>query len=361
VKRREFLRSAAAGTVAGAIAAPAIAQTPGQIRWRMATSWPKSLDTIHGSAIAFCDRVTKMTQGALTIQPFAAGEIVGGLQVLDAVQNGTIECGHTLTSFYFGKSPAYSFDAGLAFGMNARQQNAWVYEGGGMKILRDFYAKEGLINLPIGGTGVQMGGWFRKEINSLDDLRGLKMRIGGLGGLVFAKLGAVPQQIPTADIYPALERGTIDAAEWIGPYDDEKLGFVKVAKYYYTPGWWEGSASITGLFNAKAWAALPSHLQEAVEAAAAEQMMLMVARYDARNPDALRRLIASGAELRGFPQSVMDASLKASLEVYKELSDKNEDFRAMYESWKTFLNNSNGWFRIAEQRLDTFRFGAPRF
>lgn len=359
MERRDFLKLSAVGA-ATAVASPALAQAPA-VRWRMASSWPKSLDAMHGSAVALCERVSGLTQGAFQIQPFAAGEIVGGTQVLDATQQGVVEFSHTLASFNFGKSPVYALDSGLAFGPNSRQQNAWMYEGGGLDILREFYKGEGLINFPVGNTGVQMGGWFRKEINKVEDLRGLKMRIGGLGGLVLAKLGAVPQQLPTGDIYPALERGTIDAAEWIGPYDDEKLGFAKVAKYYYTPGWWEGSAMVTGIVNLRAWEALPPHFKAAFEVACAEQNLLMPAKYDAKNPEALKRLLSAGAELRSFPPAVMEACYKASLEVYEELSQKNAEFKKVFTHWKTFLNDSNLWFRVAEQRLDNYRFGAPRW
>jgi TRAP-type mannitol/chloroaromatic compound transport system substrate-binding protein len=206
---------------------------------------------------------------------------------------------------------------------------------------------------------VQMGGWFRKEINSVEDLKGLKFRIGGLGGTVFSKLGVIPQQIAAADIYSALERGTIDAAEWIGPHDDEKFGFFKVAKYYYTPGWWEGSAQITSLVNKGAWEGLPKEFRIAFETAANEQMTMMLANYDAKNPAALRRLIASGTEIRAFPRDVMEAAYKASLETFDDLANKNPDFKTIYEPWTKFVNDSNAWFRLAEYRLDSARFAAP--
>ena len=242
MKRRKFLQQAAAGgLLAGAVARPALAQSDPNIRWRLAASWPKSLDTIYGSVEDLCKRVGQITESKFEIQPFAGGEIVPPLQVLDATQTGTVECGHTLTAFFIGKNPAFAFDSGVAFGLNTRQQNAWMYYGGGLELLRELFKKDGMVPIPCGNVGVQMGGFYRKEINTVDDLKGLKFRIGGLGGTILSKLGVVPQQIAAGDIYPALERGTIDAAEWIGPYDDEKLGLHKVAKYYYYPGWWEGS------------------------------------------------------------------------------------------------------------------------
>ena len=358
MKRRAFLKSAAAGAVTAAIASPAIAQTAGQVNWRMTTSWPKSLDTIYGSVELMCKRIGELTDGKFKVTPFAGGEIVPATQAMDAVTKNTVECGHTLTTFYFGKNPVYAFDSGVAFGGNTRQQAAWLYYGGGLELLREIFRKEDVLNFPCGNVGVQMGGWFRKEIKTVDDLKGLRMRIGGLGGTVMQKLGVVPTQIAPGDIYPALERGTIAAAEWMGPAGDEKLGFAKVAKYYYTPGWWEGSAMITTLVNAKAWEALSPSFKAAFETAANEQHLLMQARYDAANPPALRRLIAGGTELRAFSQPVLEACHKATVETFDELSAKNADFKKVYEHWKAFMNLSNQWFRVAEYRLDAFRYGA---
>ena len=356
MKRRNFLRQAAAtGLAAGAVASPAIAQTLPTLRWRLQTSWPKSLDTIYGSADALCQRVGQLTEGRFTIRSFAGGEIVPALQVLDAVQAGTVECGHTLTSFFIGKNPAYAFDAGIAFGLNTRQQNAWMYYGGGKELIQGLFKKDNIVPLVCGNVGVQMGGWYRKEINTVEDLKGLKFRIGGLGGTIMAKLGVVPQQIAPSDIYPALERGTMDAAEWIGPYDDEKLGLHKVAKYYYSPGWWEGSAQITMLVNLQQWESLPPFYREAFETACNEQNVLMVAKYDAKNPEALRRLVAQGAVIKQFPRPVMEACYKATQETLAELAAKSADFKQIHESWKTFAADSNQWFRLAEHGLDSVR------
>jgi TRAP-type mannitol/chloroaromatic compound transport system, periplasmic component len=364
MKRRAFLTTTAAtavsGLAVGTVSAPALAQGTPTVRWRMATSWPKSLDTIHGSAEAMCHRVAQLTEGKFEIRPFAGGEIVPAGQVLDAVQNNTVECGHTLASFYIGKNTAYGIDGGLPFGLNARQHASWLHYGGGMELLRDFYGRNGLVNFLVGNVGVQMGGWYRKEIKSVEDLNGLKFRVGGFGGLVMTKLGVVPQQIAASDIYTGLEKGTIDAAEWIGPYDDEKLGFAKVAKYYYTPGWWEGSAAITGLVNTTAWNNLPDPFKIAFETAANEQAMLMQAKYDAKNPEALRRLVGMGVQLRAFPRPVMEACYKASMEVLKENTEKNPDFAKIYESWKAFHDTSNSWFALAENQLDSFRYTAQR-
>ncbi len=240
--RRKFLKNAgvAAGAgVATTVAAPAIAQSQPTIKWRLTSSFPKSLDTIYGGADVLANRLRAMTGGKFDIRVFAGGEIVPGLQALDAVQQGTVEMCHTCSYYYVGKDKTFGFGTSVPFGMNPRQMNAWIYYGGGQKLLDEFYANYNVVSFAGGNTGTQMGGWFRKEIKTLDDVKGLKMRIAGLGGAVFERLGAVPQQIAGSDIYPALEKGTIDAAEWVGPYDDEKLGFFKVAKNYYYPGWWE--------------------------------------------------------------------------------------------------------------------------
>jgi TRAP-type mannitol/chloroaromatic compound transport system substrate-binding protein len=358
MQRRRFLKQAGTTAALTGLALPAMAQNKKQVKWRMSTSWPKSLDTIYGSAEEFCKRVSELTEGMFEIRPFAGGDIVPSAQNMDAVSNGTVECNHVLASAYIGKNTAVAFDTGLAFGLNARQHNAWINYGGGMAMLRDLYAKYGIVNFVCGNVGVQMGGWYRKEIKSMADLRGLKMRIGGIGGMVLEKLGVVAQQIPTADIYPALEKGTIDAAEWIGPYDDEKLGLHNVAKHYYAPGWWEGSASITTMVNAKAWEALPAAYKAAFECAASEQTMKMLAKYDARNPDALKKLLSQGAKLAFFPKDVMDAAHKATGELFAELAEKNPDFKAMYPKWKAFQQNQASWFRIAESSLDNYTFAA---
>jgi len=249
MERRSFLKKAGVGLAAGAVAAPAIAQQNPSIQWRLTSSFPKSLDTIYGAAEIVSKRVSEATEGKFQIRVFAAGEIVPGLQALDAVQAGTVECCHTAPYYYVGKDPAFAFATNIPFGLNARQQNAWMYYGGGMEAVAPLFKDYGCIHIPAGNTGAQMGGWYRKEIRAVADLKGMKMRIGGLAGQVLTKLGVVPQQIAGGDIYPSLEKGTIDAAEWVGPYDDEKLGFNKVAKFYYYPGFWEGGPELAVLVN----------------------------------------------------------------------------------------------------------------
>ncbi|NYT70417.1 TRAP transporter substrate-binding protein [Pusillimonas noertemannii] len=360
MQRRRFLTQAAAAAGAGLAAAglPAVAQGTPSVRWRMSTGWPKSLDEMYGSADALCKRVSELTEGKFEIRAFPGGELVPYAQNMEAVSNGTIECNHVLATAHIGTNTAVAFDTGLSFGMNARQHNAWVQRGGGLELLREMYKKHGIVNFVCGNVGVQMGGWFRKEIKSLADLQGLKMRVGGIGGMVLTKLGAIPQQIPPGDIYPSLEKGTIDAAEWIGPYDDEKLGLNKVAPFYYSPGWWEGSASITTMVNEKAWNDLPAPFKAAFETACNEQTLRMNAAYDALNPPALRRLVAAGAKLNFFPKDVMDAAYKTSQELWVELADKNPDFAKIYPEWRKFQEGQVAWFRVAESALDNFTFNA---
>ena len=274
MKRRDFLKVSAAGAAATAVASPAIAQSSPEIKWRMTSSFPKSLDTIYGGAEQVAKYVAEMTDNKFQIQVFAAGEIVPGLQALDATSNGTVEACHTVSYYYVGKDPTFAIYASVPFGLNARQQNSWWYQGGGEELGNEFFKKHGVIGFPCGNTGTQMGGWFRKEIKTVADLSGLKMRIGGIAGQVLQKVGVVPQQLAGGDIYPALEKGTIDAAEWVGPYDDEKLGFAKVAKYYYYPGFWEGGPMVHAFANLEKFNALPKNYQAILANACAQRQHL---------------------------------------------------------------------------------------
>jgi TRAP-type mannitol/chloroaromatic compound transport system substrate-binding protein len=361
--RRSFIKKAGlvtGGAVAGAttLAAPAIAQSMPELKWRMASSFPKSLDTIYGAAEQLSKRVAAATNDKFQIRVFAGGEIVPAFQVADAVGAGTVECGHTASYYFIGKDPTFAFDTAVPFGLTARQQNAWMYFGGGLELMREFFKDYGIYNIPAGNTGAQMGGWFRKEIKTVADLKGLKFRIGGFAGQVLTKLGVVPQQIPGGDIYPSLEKGTIDAAEWVGPYDDEKLGFYKVAKYYYYPGWWEGGPQLSVYVNTKSWESLPKDYQNILEAACAEANVWMVAKYDAQNPAALRRLVAGGTQLRPFSRDIMAACYKAAEEVYAETSAKNAKFKKVFDSWSKFREEEFLWFRVAENTFDNFAFTA---
>lgn len=357
--RRTMIKGGVAGAAA-ALAAPAIAQSQPNIRWRMAASFPPSLDTCYGSTSDMCKRIAELTDGRFVITLHPPGEIVPALEVMRAVSAGTVECGQAFSTFYYGVNPALIFDSGLAFGLNPRQQLAWMYQGGGLELIREVYRKYDCYPIPIGNFGVQMGGWFRKEIKGLADLKGVKMRIGGFGGLVMSRMGVTAQQIPGGEIFTSMERGTIDAAEFVGPYDDQKLGLHKVAKFYYSPGWWEGSAQMTALINVKAWEALPRGYQAAFEVAAQEAYVSMLSRYDAKNPPALRSLLAGGTQVRMFPRDVMQAAYKHANELFEELSDKNEDFKKIYPAWAKFRDEQTAWYRVADHFLDTYTINALR-
>ena len=355
MKRRDFIKVTGLG-VAGAasVAAPAIAQSMPEIKWRMTTSWPKSLDTLHGGAEIMAKMIAEATDNKFQIQTFAAGEIVPGLQVLDAVQSATVEMGHTASYYYFGKDPTFTFGSSVPFGPNMRINQAWYMLGGGREILNDFYKNYNITSLLAGNTGCQMGGWFRKEINTVNDLQGLKFRIGGFAGRVMQKLGCVPQQLAGGDIYPALEKGTIDAAEWVGPYDDEKLGLYKVAPHDYYPGWWEGGPMLLAFVNLDKWNALPKYYQSLLEQAGHFANNWMMAKYDSVNPNALRKLLAGGAKLHPFSPPIMDASFKAAKELHSEVSATNANFKKVYESLTNYSNNSYAWFQVAEVGYDSF-------
>src|SRR5450631_2816152 len=318
MKRRQFITTAGLGVAASAIAAPVIAQSMPELKWRLTSSFPKSLDVPYGAAETISKHVAEATDNKFQIQCFAGGEIVPPFQAVDAVGNGTVEMCHTAAYYFIGKDPTFALCNSLPFGLNSRQQNAWFQDHGGQDMLNEFTKKFKLYGISGGNTGTQMGGWFRKEINTVEDVKGIKMRIGGWAGKTLQKLGAIPQQIAGGDIYPALEKGTIDAAEWVGPYDDEKLGFYKVAKYYYYPGWWEGGTMIHMHINKDKWDALPNSYKAIMKAAAAETNVLTTGKYDALNPQAVKRLVANGTQLRPFSEAILDVCYKAANEVYAE-------------------------------------------
>jgi len=349
------LAAGTATTLGATLAAPAVAQVAQPaIRWRLTSSYPRSLDAIYGAGEVFARAVSELTDDRFQIRVFAAGEIAPPLQALDAVQSGSVECCHTTSFLYTGKNDAFAFATGLPFGLNTRQQNAWLYEGGGIDLLNEVHRKFNVHGMPLGATGAQMGGWFRRAMGPASDLQGLKMRIGGLAGQVLSRLGGVPQQLGAGDLYPGLERGTIDAAEWLGPYDDEKLGFVRVAPFYHYPAWWEGGASTYFYVNLDQWNALPKSYQAAIRAACAEATHWMVARYDTRNPDALRRLIAQGARLTPFSREMLDACYRTAMELERELVARNPDFARIHESWAKHRDDMRVWFRVSELSFDNY-------
>jgi TRAP-type mannitol/chloroaromatic compound transport system substrate-binding protein len=351
--RRSLIKHAGIAGVLAAGVAPAV-HAQQAMRWRIASSFPKSLDTIFGAAEVFAKKVGELSGGKFTITVHAGGELMPPFGVLDGTSNGTVEMAHTAPYYFFGKDPTYALDCAIPFGLNSRQMTAWMYQGNGLSLMREFYANVGIVNFPMGNTGAQMGGWYRKEIKSLADMKGLKMRIGGFGGKVLERIGAVPQNIPGGEIYQSLEKGTIDAAEWIGPYDDLKLGFNKVASHYYYPGWWEGGPQLTLFVNKKAYDGLSSEYKAMIETAAAYAHTDMQAKYDAKNPAALKTLVSQGTKLHPFPADVMNAAFKAAEEVYAELSASNPAWKKIYADYAAFRRDENLWFRFTEMAFDSF-------
>jgi TRAP-type mannitol/chloroaromatic compound transport system substrate-binding protein len=359
--QRRHLITTSAAAAAAAVAAPARAQgTQPTIRWRMPSSFPKALGTVFGGAEAIAQKVAALTDGRFTITAHGAGELVPPLAVLDAVQAGNVECGHTAGFYYIGKEPALVFDTGVPFGMSPRQHSAWMYHGGGLELMREIYAKFNVVQIPCGNTGAQMGGWFRKEIKTTADFKGLRIRAAGFLGHVYTKLGAVPQQIPASDIYPALEKGTIDAVEWVGPADDEKLGLAKVARHYYSPGVLERGASLCFIVSRPAWDGLPASYKAALEAACFQAGADMLAKYDATNVPALRRLVGSGVKLSAWSRPIMDAMRRANDEVMKEQSAANDTFRKVHEHWSKFLADQVLWSSVNDGAAEQFMISGAR-
>lgn len=357
MKRRDFVAGTGMAGILAAGVAPAV-RAQETIRWRLASSFPKALDTIYGAAETFAAKVNAASNGRLTVSVHAGGEIIPPFGVVDGVQQGTIEMAHTAAYYFFGKDPTFAIDCAIPFGLNSRQMTAWMYDGNGLKLFREFYADYNIVNFPMGNTGAQMGGWYRKQIKGLADIKGMKMRIGGFGGKILELIGGVPQNIPGGEIYQALERGTLDATEWVGPYDDLKLGFYKVAKNYYYPAWWEGGPQLSLYVGKKAFDALPNDLKGIVEGAAAYAHTEMQAKYDARNPGALRELVKNGTKLYAMPKPIMDAAFKAAQGYYAELAKTNPRWQKIYGDYENFRRNSNQWFRFTEARFDSFMQGA---
>ena len=354
MERRNFVRGAGLAGVLAAGAAPAIVHAQANIRWRLTSSFPKSLDTLFGVSEVFAKKVSDMTGGKFQISTHAAGELVPAFGTIDATQAGTVECSNTAPYYYFGKDPTFAIGCSIPFGLNSRQMSAWMYDGNGLKLTREFYNNFNIINFPMGNTGAQMGGWWRKEIKSLAELKGQKFRVGGFGGKVIERIGGVAANIPGGEIYQALEKGTIDAAEWVGPYDDEKLGFNKVAQHYAYPGWWEGGPQLDLHVNTKAYAALTPEYKAIIESAAAFAHTNMQAQYDVRNPAALKRLVGAGAKLFRFPKDMMDAAFKESQALYSELSASNPAWKKIYEDYASYRRDANLWFRFTEAGFDDF-------
>lgn len=359
MKRREFLtRGAVAALAAPTVAAPAIAQSAPEIKWRMASSYAKSIDAIYGTAQVLCRYIEEATDGRFKIQPHAAGELTPSRQALDAVTSGVIECAHTPLFFYAAKDPILGLGSGLPFGLNARHLMAWWIFGGGAEVIGASLKRLNVHGIPAGSTGAQMGAWFKKEITSLEDLKGLKFRVGALAGPILARIGMVPHNLAHADVYAALENGTIDAAEFICAHDDDKLGLVRVAKYNHYPCWWESGGMVHMVTNLDKWNALPKAYQAVVARACDAANAWMLAKYDMINPPALKRLIAAGAVLKPFPPPVLEACHKAMIEHFGELAAKDPQFKRAFESALTFRKQQATWWQIAEYAFDGIMVGA---
>jgi TRAP-type mannitol/chloroaromatic compound transport system substrate-binding protein len=348
------LGAATVGQTAFAAASPNIHTGHKKIQWRMTSSFPKSLDTIYGAAEYMANEVEKMTDGNFKISVFAAGELAPSLGALDVTTNGAVDACHTTAYYYVGKNEAFALASCIPFGLNARQQIAWLNYGGGNEALKSLFDDHNVIPAITGNTGTQMGGWLKREINELSDIKGLKMRIGGLAGQVFSELGAVPQQIPGSDIYPSLEKGVIDGAEWVGPYDDEKLGFHKIAPYYYYPGWWEGGPVIHSLFNKDSYNKLPNSYKAILHAACNKATGFMLAQYDMLNPPALRRIVASGTILKKYSTDILKEFNKASHDVYSRISANNKTFADIFQKHEAFRKETALWLRFADAHFDHF-------
>ena len=352
--RRSIIKQAGIAGVLAAGIAPAV-HAQAAIRWRLASSFPKSLDTIYGGADVFSKAVKAMSGGKFEISVHAGGELMPPFGVVDGVQQGTVEMAHTVPYYFYGKNPAFALGSAVPFGFNARQMNAWMLHGNGRKLMNEFYGGFNMISFAGGNTGTQMGGWFRKEIKSVEDFKGMKMRLGGgLIGEVMQKLGAVPQSIPGGEIYQALEKGTLDAAEWVGPYDDQKLGFNKVAPFYYYPGWWEGGPEVDFFINQKAFDGLSAENKAIVEAATKVAARDMTAKYDAYNPVALKRLVAAKTQLKAFPKAVMDAGFKASMEVFALHEGKSPEFKKIHQDMRAFQRDQILWNRFSEYPFNQY-------
>ncbi len=370
MNRRSFLRGVGAGTLATGAALTSCATPPPNqdepnsqqqsheglpaVAWRIAASWTETLDVIFGATQQIASRVAELTNGQFKITVAPAGEIVTVLDTFDAVQDGTVEAAHTVSFYFIDKQEALSFSTGIPFGLTAQQQNAWLYHGGGMEVLQELFGEFGIIHFPAGNTGTQMGGWIKREITTLDDLNGLRFRIPGLGGKIMQQLGVEPIVVPSTEIYAALENDQIDAAEWVGPHDDEKLGLQEVAPYYYYPGWWEPGTTCDLLINQQAWEALPTVYQEILRTVSYEINISVLAHYEVVNQAALARLVAGGTELRVYSEDILLAAKDAAFAYYAEQSEQNELFHKVFESWSKFRRNIYQWNRFNELSYATF-------
>ncbi|MGW8368243.1 MAG: TRAP transporter substrate-binding protein [Gammaproteobacteria bacterium] len=354
--RRQFLKGIGAGAlVAGAAACTGERQggpepdSQQTFNWKMVTTWPPKLPGLGTGAEDLARAIERDSGGRIRVHFYAAGELVPPLEVFDAVSSGTAEMGHGAAYYWKGKAEAAQFFATVPFGMNAVEMNAWLYYGGGLELWREVYAPFGLVPFPAGNSGVQMGGWFNREINSLDDLVGLKMRIPGLGGEVLKRVGVTPVNVPASELFTALQTGTIDATEWVGPYNDLALGLFRAAKYYYYPGWHEPGPTLECIVNQAAWESLPDDLQGIVESACAQVNVRMQSEFMARNQDSLTVLIEEhGVEPRPFPDDMLRELKRVTDQVLDERSAADPVFKRVRDAYKAYQKKMAKWQDIAE-------------
>lgn len=353
MKRRSFLKTAGvatAATAATAVASSAQATEGKVYKWKMVTTWPKNFPGLGTGANFLAEKITEMTNGQVQVKVYGAGELVPALESFDAVSSGTAQMGHGASYYWKGKSEATQFFAAVPFGLTASEMNSWLYYGGGMEIWTELYDQFNLIPAVAGNTGVQMGGWFNKEINSIDDLKGLKMRIPGLGGEVIKRLGGTPVTLPGGEIFTSLQSGAIDATEWVGPYNDLAFGLYKAAKYYYYPGWHEPGTALETFINKDAFNELPKHLQALVMDAARIANQDVFAEYNARNGDALNTLVTKhDVQLKKFPDEVLKQLRKVSDEVVAEVAKKDPLSQKAYDSYIQFRDESAKYVEVTER------------
>ncbi len=357
--RRKFLKVASLGSVAGLVAACSIpAAKPEGVninfnktyRWKMTTTWPPNFPVVGEGCQLLTDWVRKMSGGRLDITVYGGGELIPALEGFDAVSNGAVEMNHGAAYYWAGKIPASQFFAAVPFGMNAQQMGSWIQSGDGGKLWEELYAPYNLLPIHCGNTGMQMAGWFNKEINTMADLKNLKMRIPGLGGKVLAKAGGTPMLVSGGEIYTNLERGVIDAAEWIGPYHDYKMGFHQVAKYYYYPGWHEPGPALEMLVNKPKFEALPDDLQNILRTACYSMNSWMTAEFDNKNGEYLGKLIdEEKVDIRPFPEEVITGLKRATDEALSELTANDPESKRVYTSFQSFKKRITRWSNISEK------------
>ncbi|MBV6645823.1 MAG: TRAP transporter substrate-binding protein [Cyclobacteriaceae bacterium] len=358
--RRGFLRTGASAAGAGVLALSGCKSQREEkevninfnktFRWKMTTTWPPNFPVVGEGCKMMAEWVKKMSGGRMEITVYGGGELIPALEGFDAVSNGAVEMNHGAAYYWAGKLPAAPFFTAVPFGMNAQQMGAWIISGGGAKLWEELYAPYDLLPIICGNTGSQMGGWFNKEINSIEDLKGLKMRIPGLGGKVLAKAGGTPMLVSGGEIYTNLERGVIDATEWIGPYHDYKMGFHQVAKYYYYPGWHEQGPVLELILNKPKFLALPEDLQEIVRTACLRLNRWMMAEFDAKNGEYLNKLVhEEKVPLKAYPKEVMIALKNYAKETIAELTETDAPSRKVYTAFKEFQSVINPWMEISEK------------